>query len=104
MKKTKIMLSAGLVLLMTGCAMGRAPVSGYLYSDVSGSESSTSNAVGRKVGSACATSILGWVGTGDASAATAAKNGGISKISSVDYHTKSILGLWAESCTKVSGD
>jgi hypothetical protein len=47
---------------------------------------------------------LGWIGTGDASAATAAKNGGISKISSVDYHTKSILGLWAESCTKVSGD
>ncbi|HEY9037272.1 MAG TPA: TRL-like family protein [Pseudomonadales bacterium] len=104
MKKTKIMLSAGLVLLMTGCAMGRAPVSGYLYSDVSGSESSTSNTVGKKTGSACATSILGWIGTGDASAATAAKNGGISKISSVDYHTKSILGLWAESCTKVSGD
>lgn len=104
MKHLKILVAAGLVLLVTGCAAGRAPVTGYLFSDVKGSESVSSNTAGKKTGSACATSILGWVGTGDASAAAAAKSGGITKISSVDYHTRSILGLWAESCTQVTGD
>lgn len=104
MKHVKLLAVAGVAVLATGCAMGRAPVTGYLFSDVSGSESSAGAGSAPKTGSSCATSILGWVGTGDASAQTAAKNGGISRIRTVDYHTKSILGLWAESCTEVHGE
>jgi TRL-like protein family len=104
MKYMKTLLALGLITMVAGCAMGRAPVTGTLFSDVSGSESVSSNILGTKMGKACATSILGWVGTGDASAATAAKSGGISQISTVDYHTKSILGIWAESCTMVHGN
>lgn len=103
MKHLKLIAAAALVVLATGCAQGRSPVTGFLFSDVKGSESVSSNSVGSKMGSACATSILGWVATGDASTAAAAKAGGISQISNVDYHTKSILGLWAESCTTAYG-
>lgn len=103
MKHVKMMVAVGLVVLATGCAQGRSPVTGFLFSEVKGSESVGSNSVGTKSGSACATSILGWVATGDASTLTAAKAGGITQISNVDYHTRSILGFWAESCTIVTG-
>lgn len=103
MKHVKMIVAMGLVVLVTGCAMGRSPVTGFLFTEVKGSESVSSNAIGSKTGSSCATSILGWVATGDASSTAAAKAGGITQISSVDYHTRSILGLWAESCTLVTG-
>jgi hypothetical protein len=44
----------------------------------------TSNPVGSKVGEATATNFLGFWVAGDASIATAAKNGGIKNISTVD--------------------
>ena len=54
----------------------------------------TSNPVGKKVGTASGTTILHFLAFGvDASIQTAAKNGGITKISTVDFHTKDILGL-----------
>ncbi|MBN9400408.1 MAG: TRL-like family protein ['Candidatus Kapabacteria' thiocyanatum] len=54
----------------------------------------TSNAVGSKVGTATATGFLTVLYfNGDASIRTAAKNGGISKISTVDLKHTSILGL-----------
>jgi len=46
----------------------------------------TSNPVGSKVGTAKSTQILGFFpGGGDMSIKTAAKNGGITKISTVDF-------------------
>jgi len=54
----------------------------------------TSNSVGSKVGTASATGFLSvfWFG-GDASIRTAAKNGGISKISTVDLKRTDVLGI-----------
>lgn len=54
----------------------------------------TGNAVGSKVGTASATGYLTvlYFG-GDASIRTAAKNGGISKISTVDLKRTSLLGI-----------
>lgn len=46
-----------------------------------------------KVGTAECTSILGLVATGDASIETAMKNGGITKVSHVDWDAKNILGI-----------
>jgi hypothetical protein len=54
----------------------------------------TDNPVGSKVGTASATGYLAvlYFG-GDASIRTAAKNGGISKISTVDLKRTSLLGI-----------
>ena len=98
---------AGLVALClatSGCAfVTRAPVTGLIYLDTQQGESIASNDVGTKRGEACATSILGWVATGDASVAAAARAGGITKISHVDSTASDILLVYAEYCTVVYG-
>ncbi|MEZ4721826.1 MAG: TRL-like family protein [Flavobacteriales bacterium] len=53
----------------------------------------TSNPIGTKVGRSGGTCILGVCLNVDASALTAAQNGGITKISTIDYRTSSILGV-----------
>jgi hypothetical protein len=88
----------------SGCAFARAPVTGLVYLDTSAGEAISSNDVGAKRGEACATSILGWVGTGDASITAAAKAGGITKISHVDSTASDILLVYAEYCTIVYGN
>ena len=42
--------------------------------------------------------------TGDSSIKTAAANGGITKISHVDYHVMSVLGLYVETTVTVYGE
>ena len=64
----------------------------------------TSNTIGKKVGTAKATVILGLVFGGDYSVQTAAKNGGISKISTVDVKHKNILGIIMSHECIVTGD
>ncbi len=65
----------------------------------------TSNPMGSKVGYAKATGFLGVLFFGaDASIRTAAKNGGISKISSVDIKHTSILGIMVTYETMVTGE
>ena len=51
----------------------------------------TSNPVGTKVGTASATGYFGMFFDGDASIRTAAKNGGITKISTVDIKTSTMF-------------
>jgi hypothetical protein len=65
----------------------------------------TSNPVGSKVGTAKATGFLGILFFDqDASIATAAKNGGISKISTVDIKHTSLLNLIVTYETIVTGE
>jgi hypothetical protein len=77
---------------------------GSLYTDATMPLTATSNSVGSKVGSSEATNILGLVMTGDAGINAAAKNGGISKISHVDYEMYGILGIFAKMTTVVYGE
>lgn len=101
----KVILATTLLGLASGCAMSaNAPVTGSIYQASKGATTATSNNVGTKTGQSCATSILGVVGTGDASIASAAKAGGVSKISSVDSDNFGILGIYAKNCTVVSGE
>jgi hypothetical protein len=98
-------LASGLVAL-TGCVGPMGSVGGVgagLYMDVSGPIGATSNTVGTKMGQASSTGII-CIATGDSSIKTAAANGGITKISHVDYHTTSILGLWAKTTVTVYGE
>jgi len=64
----------------------------------------TSNPVGSKVGSAKATIIIGLFFDQDASIKTAAKNGGITKISTVDVKYTSMLGIIQGVETIVTGE
>lgn len=65
----------------------------------------TSNPVGTKVGKASGNCFLGALCFGaDASIQTAAKNGGISKISTVDYEQKNILNLLITHTCIVTGE
>jgi len=65
----------------------------------------TSNPVGEKVGTAKATGYLGVLFfNADASIKSAAENGGISKISTVDIKRTDILGLIVTYETIVTGE
>jgi hypothetical protein len=89
--KTGVALLA-VAAMMTSCAV-TLPVN------------ATSNAVGSKVGTAKATGYLGALFFNqDASIRTAAKNGGITKISTVDIKHGSILGLIVTYETIVTGE
>lgn len=96
----------GLVVaaLMSNCAMVKTPLSGFLYTNVKSPVAVTSNSNSSKVGSAQASSILGWVATGDASIEAAAKSAGINKIHHVDEEGTSILGFYATYKVYVYGE
>lgn len=86
----------------SGCAsLGMV---GSLYTDVTMPVTATSNSVGTKAGEAKATAILALICTGDAGINAAAKDGGISKISHVDYKIYSILGIFTTMTTTVYGE
>lgn len=65
----------------------------------------TSNTVGSKVGTATANGYFGILFFGaDASISTAAKNGGITKISTVDIKSSNILNIITNYETIVTGE
>ena len=98
-------LAAGLVTI-TGCVGPMGPVGGvggWVYTDVSGPVLATSNSGGTKMGQASSEGII-CVATGDSSIKTAAANGGITKISHVDYHVTSVLGVYSKTTVTVYGE
>jgi len=79
------------VLLMTACSV-TAPLT------------ATGNPIGKKIGTAKSKTILGLTFNGDYSVLTAAKNGGITKVSTVDVKHVNILGFFISHQTIVSGE
>jgi len=57
-----------------------------------------------KTGQSSGSLILGLFGNVDAGIATAAKNGGITKVATVDHEVKSILGFIVTYTTTVTGE
>lgn len=93
MKKVKkIFALLAVVAMMSSCSL-TLPVT------------ATSNPVGNKVGTATATGYLGVLFfDADASIRTAAKNGGITKISTVDIKQENILNIIVTYETIVTGE
>jgi len=93
MKKLKMFAAMiSVVALLSSCSL-TLPVN------------ATSNPVGKKVGTAVATGYLGYLFLGqDASIRTAAKNGGISRIATVDIKQTSLLGIIVTYETTVTGE
>jgi len=93
MKKIKLLISVlAIAAMMSSCAL-TLPVN------------ATSNTIGSKVGTAKATGYLGILFFNqDASIQTAAKQGGITKISTVDIKYTSMLNLIVTYETIVTGE
>jgi hypothetical protein len=92
-KKIKLVAIAFLALFIASSCSLTLPVNATGY------------AVGSKVGTAKATGYLGVLFfDADASIRTAAKNGGITRISSVDIKQTNLLGLIVTYETIVSGE
>jgi hypothetical protein len=80
-----------------------SPVVGIAYTDVQyGTDAE--GAVGTKEGRACARTYLGVYATGDASIQTAAKNGNIKNVTTIDHHAKNLAGVIGDYCTIVRGN
>ena len=108
MRRFALLAVPFLMLALSGCASfaysSRDTALSFLYTDEYGPNMATQNPVGTKTGEACSSSILGWVTTGDSSIAAAAKNGGISRIGTVNHHFTNVIGIVATYCTIVTGD
>lgn len=92
-----------IVAVMSSCAVGKAPIAGFAYTDIKDGLAVTSNAGSSKIGTAKAVGYVGLVATGDASIETASKKAGITHIHHVDYQTTSILGIYTTYTTIVYG-
>ena len=107
MKKLMMIAAAStLAATMTGCLIpANHDVAGSLVMDHSGAlMMPVDNSVKpEKRGEAKVTGIIG-ITSGDCSIAAAMKDGGITKIHHIDYHTKNILGLVGEYRTIVWGE
>ncbi len=95
------------VSLMTGCL--RAPVVppfGMIYTDYKAPLDYTQEGadLGTRRGEAKTESFVGLVAIGDASIATAARNGGISNPTAADYEYFNVLGVYQRYTTIVYGD
>lgn len=103
LSRTLILVST--LFLLSGCAgYAVAPVTGFVYTDTKFGINATSNEGTSKVGTAMSQSILGIVAVGDASIEAAMKNGGITKVQHVDYHSTNILGIYATFTVEVYGE
>jgi hypothetical protein len=107
MKKTLTLaaLSTAAALTFSGCAMTvGAPATGFLMTNATGpGMAATSHKIVKEGRSTCK-SILGVVASGDCSISTAAKNGGITKVATVDYEVSNILGIIASTTIIVKGE
>lgn len=95
--------AAAALFALTGCGVatiGNGPT-GLIYTETTIPVSG--NGSGTKTGTAECKSILSIVAIGDCSVETAAKNGGISQVQSVDAKVFNILGLYGTYTTVVKG-
>ena len=87
----KLTLGFCIALMFSGCSMTLP-------------HSATGNEIGSKVGTSSGLMVGPFVVQPDASIKTAAKNGGISKISTVDVKNTSYLGIVNQVETIVTGE
>ena len=92
------------ILFLTGCATPY-PV-GSLFTQLELPVATTSNPVSSssKKGTAVCKSYLSWIAVGDASIEAAAKDGGITKITHIDWEVENILGIYGVYTLTVYGE
>jgi hypothetical protein len=103
MKKLGVILAIAACLPLVGCFTVASPAVGTLFADVKWDGGVANGPIGAKSGTACAKSFFGFFAQGDASIEAAAKAAGVKTITSVDHHTKNLIGM-GEYCTTVRGN
>jgi len=103
MRKLYVCVIVGALLGLCGCATVSTPLPAFIYSDVKGPINAHGSFDAVKTGQACAQSYLGWVSVGDASINAAKAAGGIKEVSTIDFNSTSVLGIYASFCTIVKG-
>lgn len=102
---TKLATTSMLLAGLSGCAMVAAPVSnGALFTNVRGPGHATTAVEAKKQGTGCSSNILGLIATGDSSIDSAKNSANIKEVSSVDYDSLSVLGIYARFCVVVRGN
>lgn len=105
MKKILCSVAAVAMLTLSGCAAVMSPVTGTMYTNLSGGLMATDNPdKPTKVGRASVRSLFGVYAVGNASIDAAAKNAGITRIHHVDYESESIFGVIADYTIVVYGN
>lgn len=99
----KHMTATFVALVLGGCAHGPYPQGGFVFHDVKGPNHAIAAASGDKKGESCASNVLGYVAWGDASIAAAQKAGGVQSVSTVDYSSFGVLGVYTKTCAIVVG-
>ncbi len=101
----EVLIVRSAAFVLRGCAARAvAPVTGYVYSDMQFGFTATNNEGASKVGIASSESYFGLIAVGDAGIEAAMKNVGITKIQHLDFHTYSVLGIYAKFMVKVYGE
>ncbi len=101
----KLLAPLFLAATLAGCAAGMSPVTGTMYTNLSGPLAATDNPEKpTKIGRSSVRSILGVYAVGNASIEAAAKNAGITRIHHVDYETQSIFGVLTDFTVVVYGN
>jgi hypothetical protein len=95
---------AGVLLTTSGCViMQTNSGSALLSTNVTEPHSFANGVNSTKMGEACQKTIIGLISTGDSSIEKAKKNGGITKVASVDVEKSGFL-VYGKSCTIVRGE
>lgn len=93
-----------ILLTLTQCVVfPPAQSGGYLFNDFQANFITFPNQEGKEEGRSEGTCILSLVCTGDTSVSTAAQNGKIRKISSVEYRLTSFLFFYSRTTVIVKG-
>jgi len=98
-----------LVALLTGCVMAPVvPPLGGVYTNLQAPldlDSHNGKVIGEKKGEASSVAILGLFAFGDAGIRAACKNGGLEKVTHVDYrYVNVLLGVFCKYTTIVYGE
>ena len=102
MRKLGVALGLVGILGVSGCA-AVGPLPGLIYTNMKFPSIASQSGPGPKTGTAKAYSYFSLVSLGDASVAAACKNGGITKIDTVDTHGTTFLGIYSTWTTLVTG-
>lgn len=104
-KASAATVAAVSLLLLSGCYSAPVmPPSGFIYSNVEAPISLGGSDSGTRRGEASASALLGMIAWGDASSATAMKEGGITTLKRLDYEFFNFLGLYQSFTTVAHGD
>jgi len=109
MKKALMILMCLSMSLSTGCVYYSAPVMpppGLFFTSIQAPIDTdvNTNPIGPKVGEATSTSVLGLFAFGDASVASAAQDGNLTKINHLDYEYFNLLFLFQKFTTRAHGE